>query len=142
MGAPISSFYTYQLRNSDSTTGNLSSLLSTPITITVPPTATATTQQFIATVDMSPTGSPAGGGTDTTYLTIGMSTSSSATTVWTTGESYEYIGSHIPLSVSIIFSITTSTTASVTRYVHAYAGALDLSGSFKATVTVEGLYRW
>jgi len=142
LGAPISSFYTYQLRNSDSTTGNLSSLLSTPITITVPPTATATTQQFIATVDMSPTGSAGGGGTDTTYLTIGMSTSSSATTVWTTGESYEYIGSHIPLSVSIIFSITTSTTASVTRYVHAYAGALDLSGSFKATVTVEGLYRW
>ena len=141
LGAPISSFYTYQLRNSDSTTGNLSSLLSTPITITVPPTATATTQQFIATVDMSPTGSAGGGGTDTTYLTIGMSTSSSATTVWTTGESYEYIGSHIPLSVSIIFSITTSTTASVTRYVHAYAGALDLSGSFKATVTVEGLYR-
>ena len=141
LGAPISSFYTYQLRNSDSTTGNLSSLLSTPITITVPPTATATTQQFIATVDMSPTGSAGGGGTDTTYLTIGMSTSSSATTVWTTGESYEYIGSHIPLSVSIIFSITTSTSASVTRYVHAYAGALDLSGSFKATVTVEGLYR-
>ncbi len=141
LGAPISSFYTYQLRNSDSTTGDLSSLLSTPITITVPPTATATTQQFIATVDMSPTGSPAGGGTDTTYLTIGMSTSSSATTVWTTGESYEYIGLHIPLSVSIIFSITTSTSASVTRYVHAYAGALDLSGNFKATVTVEGLYR-
>ena len=141
MGAPISSFYTYQLRNSDSTTGDLSSLLSTPITITVPATATATTQQFIATVDMSPTGSAGGGGTDTSYLTIGMSTSSSATTVWTTGESYEYIGSHIPLSVSIIFSITTSTSASVTRYVHAYAGALDLSGSFKATVTVEGLYR-
>lgn len=141
LGAPISSFYTYQLRNSDSTTGDLSSLLSTPITITVPPTATATTQQFIATVDMSPTGSAGGFGTDTTYLTIGMSTSSSATTVWTTGESYEYVSDHIPLSVSIIFSITTSTTASVTRYVHAYAGALDLNGSFKATVTVEGLYR-
>jgi len=142
LGAPISSFYTYQLRNSDSTTGDLSSLLSTPITITVPPTATATTQQFIATVDMSPTGSAGGFGTDTIYLTIGMSTSSSATTVWTTGESYEYVSDHIPLSVSIIFSITTSTTASVTRYVHAYAGALDLNGSFKATVTVEGLYRW
>ena len=141
LGAPISSFYTYQLRNSDSTTGDLSSLLSTPITITVPPTATATTQQFIATVDMSPTGSAGGFGTDSTYLTIGMSTSSSATTTWTTGESYEYISDHIPLSVSIIFSITTSTTASVTRYVHAYAGALDLNGSFKATVTVEGLYR-
>ena len=141
LGGAISSFYTYQLRNSDSTTGDLSSLLSTPITITVPATATATTQQFIATVDMSPTGSPAGAGADSTYLTIGMSTSSSATTVWTTGESYEYYGLHIPLSVSIIFSITTSTSASVTRYVHAYAGALDLSGSFKATVTVEGLYR-
>ena len=139
--APISSFYTYQLRNSDSTTGNLSSLLSTPITITVPPTATATTQQFIATVDMSPTGDADDSGTDSTYLTIGMSTSSSATTTWTTGESYEFVGAHIPLSVSIIFSITTSTTASVTRYVHAYAGALDLDGGFKATVTVEGLYR-
>jgi len=140
--APISIFYTYQLRNSDSTTGNLSSLLSTPITITVPPTATATTQQFIATVDMSPTGDADDSGTDSTYLTIGMSTSSSATTTWTTGESYEFVGAHIPLSVSIIFSITTSTTASVTRYVHAYAGALDLDGGFKATVTVEGLYRW
>ena len=91
---------------------------------------------------MSPTGDADGSGTDSTYLTIGMSTSSSATTTWTTGESYEFVGAHIPLSVSIIFSITTSTTASVTRYVHAYAGALDLDGGFKATVTVEGLYRW
>ena len=135
--------------------GSLKSLLSSPITLTIPATLTAVSKSFLAQGFFAPIGGlntlSATGGlyTKLIYLAISTSSDPSADGSWTESKIFITSGSSlllVPITVNLGFNVTTSTSASVTRFVHCYGwlrgNRNDGGGSgFGIDAGLTGLFR-
>ena len=122
------------------TSGNAVSILSSPLTITIEPTATAASTTFNIVSYIAPIGAiGVGSGGYNIYLTtyiqpfIAISTSSSATATgsWiSTAQGLLHINTVVvPQTITVGFNITTSTSAQINRYVHAYLWHYNLGSN-------------
>ena len=152
-------YHTTPLTNiqTDYTAGRLRAVLASPITVSVPPTKTAVTKKFLVVAVYFPVGISNLFVTNTSskYLAVSTSSDPSAISSHTDSELQTTFGSSLaitPTTVAIGFDITTSTSATITRYIHAYfllsgvyntAGSTASSGDRGTTidVSVQGLFR-
>ena len=152
-------YHTTPLTNiqTDYTAGRLRAVLASPITVSVPPTKTAVTKKFLVVAVYFPVGisNPFVTNSSSKYLAVSTSSDPSAISSHTDTELQTSLGSSLaitPTTVAIGFDITTSTSATVTRYIHAYfllsgvyntAGSTASSGDRGTTidVSVQGLFR-
>ena len=139
----------------DYAAGREKALLSSPLTLTTPPTATAIAKSFVATAVFKVYG------LNTSYadmsITLAVSTDSdpSDASAWVASEPY-FLGNKInPVTLQLGFDITTSTSATLTRYIHVYGWLYDVYGlgwngsndestgnlGYTVDVSVTGLFR-
>ena len=139
--------------------GREKALLSSALTLSIPPTATAVAKSFVATGFYKPVGIASSSAPYSALIfTLAVSTSSNPATSgsWTHTEAYYLSGLNlhsIPLQLG--FDVTTSTNATLTRYIHVYTWIYNIAGSgyngsndlstgdlgIIANVSVTGLYR-
>ena len=152
-------YHTTPLSNiqTDYTAGRLRAVLASPITVSIPPTKTAVTKKFLTVAMYFPVGlsNPFVTNSSSKYFAVSTSSDPSAISSHTDTEIQSSFGSSLaiaPTTVAIGFDVTTSTSATVTRYIHAYflisgvyntAASTASSGDRGTTidVTVQGLFR-
>ena len=141
----------------DYAAGREKALLASPLTLTIPPTATAVAKSFLVTGFYKPVGQETISPGSALLVTLAVSSSSNPATSasWTHTEAYVLtIDLHaVPLQLG--FDVTTSTSATINRYIHMYGWLFGVTGEgytgsndpstgnlgFIANGSVTGLFR-
>jgi len=140
--------------------GREKALLSSPLTLSIPPTATGVAKSFIATAFYKPVGTSLLGSHGVypaclVSLCVSTSSTTTASGSWTDTEGYILDGSLDSIPLQLGFDVTTRTDTTLTRYIHVYGwiygvGGYGYNGSndvdtgnlgFITNVSVAGLYR-
>jgi hypothetical protein len=152
--------YVYSTFATEHSNGRDKALLATPLPLVVPATTTGAAKSFITTAFFKPIGTSRlwEGYEGVSFVKLIVSTSSNPATdsAWTDEEHYIQVGalglSSVPLQLG--FDLTTSTTGTVTRYIHLYGWIAAVAGTgydgdndlstgdlgFIGNVSVTGLY--